>query len=355
MFESDVDLSPLHTLATKASAKKLYYVRSINDIKDLQDSGVFNEKYLILGNGSNLYFENDFDGSIIKIRPYDRNNINQGIVIIENENNQEYVTVSVSGGINWDDWVEYSIQKGWIGLENLSLIPGTVGAAPIQNIGAYGVEVKDHINQIIGWDIRKGEKTVLSNCNCTFNYRDSIFKNTLKNQFIITEVVFRLKKLAPDLSNYNPILAYGNIKKELENKEITPQEVRQTIINIRNSKIPSPKVLANAGSFFKNPVISKDDFDILQTNFEDIVAFPQTREGNSADIDSYKISAGWLIEKIGYKGFRSGNVGTYHKQALVLVNFGGATGSEINTFAKEIQEKIHKTFGITLHQEVNVY
>jgi UDP-N-acetylmuramate dehydrogenase len=251
---------------------------------------------------------------------------------------------SAGAGEVWHDLVLYAISNGWGGIENLALIPGTVGAAPIQNIGAYGVEVKSTVTEVEVWHWEGVELQTFSNEECRFGYRDSIFKHELKDRVVITAVTFKLAK-RPELH-----LDYGAIRDELAAMVATPsvQTVAQAVINIRRSKLPDPAVIGNAGSFFKNPTIPKTDFEALKAEFWAIPSFP-------AGEGLVKVPAGWLIEQCGWKGYRCGDAGVHAKQALVLVNYGGATGEEILQLSTDVMKSVKEKFGITLEREVQVW
>lgn len=290
------------------------------------------EKLLVMGQGSNILFINDFKGLII------HPNV-PGIKRVNEDRNCEWF--EVGAGEIWDEFVQYAVAYGLGGIENLSLIPGTVGAAPVQNIGAYGQEVCNVVHKIKGFDLGKNEFSEYSIDECRFDYRSSIFKSYLKNKFIITSVIFKLNKF-PEYK-----LDYGNLKERLKEKgEVNIKTIRQAVIEIRRSKLPEVTDLGNAGSFFKNPVVEEETAQKLQSMFETISVYPA---GNG----KHKIAAGWLIEKAGWKGFRKGDAGVHEKQALVLVNHGNATGKEIFQLSEEIQDSVFKKFGIALEREVN--
>ena len=289
---------------------------------------------LILGGGSNLLFTQDFQGLVV------HNQIKE-ITLIDETPDQVYV--QAGAGVNWHDLVMYSVDKGWGGLENLSLIPGTVGAAPVQNIGAYGVELKDNMHSLRAWDRLQKRVVILSAGECEFGYRQSIFKKAFKDRMLILSVTFRLSK--------NPVLQldYGAIRSWLAEHQVknpTVTDVSNAVISIRKSKLPDPAVIGNAGSFFKNPEVTASFFELLKADYPDLVAFPFG--------EGYKLAAGWLIERCGWKGFRSGDAGCHVHQALVLVNYGAATGNEIWQLAQEIQQSVANKFGVTLSPEVNI-
>jgi len=290
--------------------------------------------YLVLGTGSNILFTKPFEGLIVKM----------GITGIQKTNETATeVFLSVGAGENWHHFVSYCVQKGWGGIENLSLIPGTVGASPIQNIGAYGVEVQETIESVTALDTQTNQWMILSNSQCDFGYRNSLFKKE-KNRYIITTVQFILKK-QPQLRT-----EYGSIKEILHEKNIknpSLADLSNAIVQIRTSKLPDPTKLGNAGSFFKNPSLSKTNFEKLNINFPDMIAYPISD-------DTYKLAAGWLIENCGWKGVRKGNVGCYDKQSLVIVNYGQATGKEVYDFSEEIIQSVLIKFDVLLEREVNI-
>jgi UDP-N-acetylmuramate dehydrogenase len=289
----------------------------------------------ILGGGSNLLIVNDLPYTILK------NEIKGTEVIEENE---AYINVCVGGGVVWHDFVLWAIENGYGGVENLSLIPGCVGAAPIQNIGAYGIEQESSFLSLDAIELESGNHLVFEHKDCQFGYRDSIFKRDLKGKLMITHVTYRLSK-SPEVNT-----SYGAITETLAQKGINHPSIRDVsnaVIEIRSSKLPDPKVLGNSGSFFKNPVVNASFFDALMTRFDKIVHY-KLPDG------TYKIPAGWLIDQCGWRGKREGNVGCYEKQALVIVNHGGATGIEIWNFAQKIQADVLDKYGIELEPEVNV-
>ena len=298
----------------------------------LSDKKFKNEKKLILGGGSNILFTKDFEGVILY-------SCIKGIHILEENNN--HIKVKVGSGENWDDFVKFCVTKNWYGIENLSLIPGSVGAAPIQNIGAYGVEIKDYIYDVNGIDLKNNIKKTYSNKSCNFEYRDSIFKRELKNNFFVTEVTFVLMK------NKKFTLDYSELK-NINSQGLTIQNIRDKIIEIRNSKLPDPKLLANAGSFFKNPIINIKIATKIKEKYNDFKCY-QINES------MVKISAAWLIEKSGWKGHKEKNIGVYNKHALVLVNYSSENGKDIKMLSNKIKESVLKKFNIILEKEVNIF
>ncbi len=296
-----------------------------------------NTPKLFLGEGSNILFTKDFEGIILK------NDI-KGIEIVEE--NTENIILNIGAGENWASFVEYCVKNGYCGIENLALIYGAVGASPIQNIGAYGVEVKDFIKEVFVLNIETKEKYWIANKNCEFGYRDSIFKKENPKKHIILQVKFIFSKIP------NVKMDYGDIRKVLQEMNIldvpTPAQVYDAICKIRTSKLPNPAEIGNAGSFFKNPEIDFSHFQKLQEKFSQIPNYP------TANPQKIKIPAGWLIEQAGWKGKKLGNVGVHDKQALVLVNYGEGTGKEIWTLAQEIQKSVWEKFEVKIVPEVNV-
>lgn len=288
---------------------------------------------LVLGEGSNILFRNDFDGLVLQPGM-------KGIEIVEE--NGEALVVKVGASVNWDSWVSHAVQKGWYGLENLSLIPGSVGSSPVQNIGAYGVELKDRFAWLEAWDLQLSQVVRMDQSACGFGYRSSIFKGEAKGRYILTQVAFSLSK-KPELK-----LDYGNVHSEFTKAGgSTSLDLRNVIMDIRRSKLPDPALYGNAGSFFKNPLVDRTIFKCIRVEYPEVPFFPN--EDNQV-----KIPAGWLIEKSGWKGKRVGNVGTWPTQALVIVNYGGASGQEIFDFSEMIMEDVEGKFGVTLEREVNV-
>ncbi len=336
MIIENYSLRDLNTFGLDVKASYFVEIKSISDIKKLLElKSPENSKSLVLGLGSNILFTKDFDGLVIK------NSLQE--IEIEDERENE-VFIKAGGGIIWDDLVNYCVENSYWGIENLSLIPGTVGAAPVQNIGAYGVELRDVFYSLNGIHLDDGKSQTFSKEESQFGYRSSLFKKELNNKFLITNIILRLSKRPA------PRLNYRDLKKKFESREenkITLREIRNSVIEIRKNKLPDPVELGNAGSFFKNPIISNNELINLQKLFKEIVYF-------KIDNKHSKISAGWLIEKCGLKGFRKGNVGTYPKQALIIVNYGKATGKEIYEFSQKIQLKVKDKFGVLLEPEVNI-
>jgi UDP-N-acetylmuramate dehydrogenase len=332
---SNYQLQKHHTFGTEAFCKYYFEFTETDDLKGfLANNNEWKEsKILILGEGSNLLFVNDFDGLVINP------NI-PGIKIVHEDRNN--IWLEVGAGVAWDQLVEYAVFNQWGGIENLSLIPGKVGAAAVQNIGAYGMEIQNRIESATGVDLETQTEYSIEAVDCKFDYRDSIFKNQLKERFIITNVVLKLDKF-PEF-----ILNYGDLKAETEKLgAINLRNVRNAVIGIRESKLPDPKVYGNAGSFFKNPIIENSQAENLTSGFSQMPHYP-------APDGKTKLAAGWLIEQCGWKGFRRGDAGVHEKQALVLVNYGNATGKEIYDLSVEIKQSVQDKFGVELEQEVNV-
>ena len=326
-----IDNCPLkerHTFGMDVKADRLIEFANEDELKSALTGAV--KPLLFMGGGSNLLFLNNYSGTVL-------HSVIDNINIVAEDDNS--VSVRVGSGVVWDDFVAYCVEKGWWGVENLSLIPGEVGASAVQNIGAYGVEVKDVLQSIEAISVDDLSKRIFTNAECNYAYRDSIFKKSLKGKYVITYVTYSLSKIA------NPNIGYGALKSVLaENPSL--KEIRDAIIAVRNSKLPDPKVYGNAGSFFMNPVIPMEQFVELQSRYPEIPSYPAS-EGY------IKVPAGWLIEKSGWKGKSLGNAAVYEKQALVLINRGGATGIEVKHLADTIIEDIKEIFGITLHAEVN--
>ena len=332
-IQSYFNLQALNTFGLSTRAK---YFTELTDLADINiaDLHAYPEVF-ILGGGSNILLSKDYQGLVLKV------GIKGWEVIQENE---EEVLVKIGAGENWHEVVFKAVENNWGGIENLALIPGTVGAAPIQNIGAYGMELKDVLHSVEGVYLNNGQYFVFNAHDCKFGYRDSIFKNELKGKVLIAHVVLRLSK-KPKLN-----ISYGAIATVLQEKNIrNPQikDVAEAVIQIRQSKLPDPDELGNAGSFFKNPVIGNALFRELKMSFPTIPGYPQ--ENNQT-----KVPAGWLIEQAGWKGKKIGNTGAHAQQALVLVNYGAATGKEILNLAQQIQDSVYVKYGIKLEREVTV-
>lgn len=325
-------LQSLNTFGIKAHAEYFSSFSSKEELIELL--GKTQKPLTILGGGSNILLTKDISGTVLK------NEISE--IEITHEDNDS-LTVKVGGGVVWHDFVMWSIEHNLGGIENLSLIPGSVGAAPMQNIGAYGVEIKSVFEELEAVHIDNKTVKTFSNTDCQFAYRYSIFKGELKGQYIICHVTFKLSK-HPQFNT-----SYGAIEEELKAMGTSKslESVSQAVINIRQRKLPNPKDIGNSGSFFKNPTIPKAKFEQLKTQFPNIVGYPNGEQ-------SVKVAAGWLIDHAGWKGYRKGDAGVHKNQALVLVNYGTALGNEILTLSKDIQKSIQETFGIELEAEVNI-
>jgi UDP-N-acetylmuramate dehydrogenase len=336
MIEQNVSLKPYNTFGLNAQAKLLARVGSVPELQEvLADTNLKSEERFILGGGSNILLTRNVDGLVIK-------NEIDGIEVLEET--PSHFLVKSGAGVMWHELVMHCIQNNYAGIENLSLIPGNVGAAPMQNIGAYGVELKDVFHSLEAVEMASGNVETFSSPDCQFGYRESVFKRKLKGQFIISSVTLKLSK--------NPSIntSYGAIEQELEAMGIsspTIKEVSQAVINIRQSKLPDPKELGNSGSFFKNPVVPTFKFEELKSQHPNIPGYPAG--------ENTKLAAGWLIEQCGWKGKVVGNTGSHAKQALVLVNYGNATGVEIFELSEQIMQSVYDTFGVQLEREVNVY
>lgn len=339
-FQENIPLAPFTSFAVESKARYFARFKNCDELEELLNSRQ-DHPLLILGGGSNLLLTRDVDGLVLK---------NEIAGITELHEDTDYVYVKAGAGENWHRFVLYCIERNWAGLENLSLIPGNVGASPMQNIGAYGVEVEDLFWDLEAWHIGEQKKVTFTKTDCAFGYRESVFKNKYKGQFILLSVTFRLRKQP----RFNT--SYGAIQQELEKmgvKELSIKAVSDAVIRIRSSKLPDPKLIGNAGSFFKNPSVSREQFDQLRSQFPELVAYP------NAD-GSYKLAAGWLIEHAGpasgisWKGYRRGDAGCHERQALVLVNYGKAKGNEIYQLSEDILQSVNTKFGVLLEREVNI-
>ena len=334
-IQETVNLTEFNTFGIAAKARWFVSVRSVDEIQELIQTSVFlNHERLILGGGSNLLFTGDFNGVVIKVDI-------RGIQVVSED--EDHLILKCGAGESWHGLVMYTVENGWSGLENLSLIPGSVGAAPVQNIGAYGVELKDSFVRLESLNLMTGEIQTFEKEACKFGYRDSVFKNELKGQQLITHVTLKLNK------KHTFLLSYGNVEQELQKKGIdepTVQSVSDVIMEIRRSKLPDPRQLGNAGSFFKNPLVTEKKYQLLKTEYGEMPGY-STREG-------YKIPAAWLIDQCGWKGKRRGAVGVHTHQPLVLVNYGNGTGKEIEELANAIRKSVIEKFEIDLVPEVNI-
>lgn len=332
-IQENISLKKYNTFGIDVNAKRFVTINSVYELQQLLK--VEKDLFLISG-GSNMLLTKDIDKLVLHIDI-------KGISVDRENHNDIYLTVNA--GENWHEFVLWCVSQNYGGLENLSLIPGNVGTCPIQNIGAYGVEVKDVITQVEALEIKTGKLVQFSNKECQFGYRNSIFKNEAKGKYILTSVSFQLTK-----TNHNLNTSYGAIENELTSKGITEpnlKDISDAVIAIRQSKLPDPKEIGNSGSFFKNPVISTVHFNRLKKETPNIPNYPVSNT-------EIKVPAGWLIEKSGFKGKRFGDYGVHDKQALVLVNYGNASGRDIYNLAQEIQKTIKQNFDINLEIEVNV-
>lgn len=335
-IRENYDLSKLNTFGIAAKAKFFTEVESEEDVAELFAAPQFRESpKLLLGGGSNLLLTRDWAGLVV---------INKLKGIEVTQNSEDSISVRAMGGVVWHDLVQFAVEHGFWGIENLSLIPGSVGAAPMQNIGAYGAELKNTLLNVEAYEIATGAKRIFSREECELGYRDSIFKKTLRGKYFISAITIRLSKSGV------PNTSYRILKEYLEKNKIEikgPRDVSEAVAAIRRSKLPDPKVIGNAGSFFKNVFVAEPELAELKKLHPDIPYFEE--EG-----DGLKIPAGWLIERAGWKGYREGRVGVHERQALCLVNFGGATGAEVLSLANKIIASVRGKFGLTLVPEVNI-
>lgn len=334
-IQENISLKKFNTFGIDVNARYFAEISHEDELEELfADPQWLQMQRLVLGGGSNMLMVTDFDGLVIRMN----------IRGIEHRISHDDVFVEVGAGEVWNDLVNFCVDRNYAGMENLSLIPGSVGASPIQNIGAYGVELKDVFASCRAFEIATGTFRTFTKEDCKFGYRESVFKTELAGQYIIVGVKFHLS-LKPNIN-----LKYGAIEQELANRGIpqpTIEDVSKVVSHIRVSKLPDPSTIGNAGSFFKNPVIPAAQFEILHQNFPEIVNYPTT-DGQA------KLAAGWLIEQCGWKGKTVGNTGTWKNQALVLVNHGGATGKEVYSLSSQIIDSVYTKFGVTLQREVNI-
>ncbi len=338
-FQENISLRPYNTFGIDAKARYFAGFKDIDELSELLNSAPTST--FILGGGSNILLTKDFNGVVLR---------NEIMGIAELHEDSEYVYVKAGAGENWHRFVLYCIERNWAGVENLSLIPGNVGASPMQNIGAYGVEIEDLFWDLEAYHIRDKRIVTFTRTDCEFGYRDSVFKNKFKDQFVILSVTCQLRKKP----RFNT--SYGAIEQELESmgvKELSIKAISDAVIRIRTSKLPDPKEIGNAGSFFKNPFVSKEEFSLLKAEFGNIA-------GHENIDGTVKLAAGWLIEHCGpgsgtsWKGYRRGDAGCHAKQALVLVNYANATGKEIYDLSEEILQSVKQKFNVTLEREVNL-
>ncbi len=336
IVQQNFSLQKLNTFGIEARAKYFTAFSSVEELKTILSNPSYSkEKLLIIGGGSNLLFTSEFVDALVL-----QNKI-KGIEIVSE--NEKEITIKSGAGEVWHDLVIHTIANNWGGMENLSLIPGTVGAAPMQNIGAYGVEIKDIFESLDAYEIATGTIKVFSLNECAFGYRSSIFKHDVKGRYIITSVTFKLKRQPTFNTSYGAI---SDTLKQMGIEKPSVKSISDAVISIRQSKLPDPKIIGNAGSFFKNPEISTTHFEKLKSNYPEIPSYP-TFSGMT------KVPAGWLIEQCGWKGKVVGHTGVHKNQALVLVNHGQAKGLEIKALSIEIQNSVNEKFGIELEAEVN--
>ena len=330
-IQQNISLKPYNTFGIHANAKRFV---SIDSLKELKEIIAVEKEVFLLAGGSNILLANDIENLVIHLNT-------KGIIVDDSGNNEVFVTAEA--GENWHEFVLWCVSENYGGLENLSLIPGNVGTSPIQNIGAYGVEIKDTFQQLEALEIETGKTKIFTNKECNFDYRNSVFKNKLKGKYIIINVTFKLTK-----KNHVTNISYGAIKELLNDKKNPSiKDISEAVIAIRQSKLPNPKEIGNSGSFFKNPVIDANSFKKLKEKYPAIPNYVLSKK-------EIKIPAGWLIEQCGFKGKRFGDAGVHDKQALVLVNYNNASGQEIYALAKKIQQKVMEIFNISLEIEVNV-
>ena len=333
----NISLKQYNSFGIDVKAKYFSDFSTVDELQELlnDDLGSANNERVVLGGGSNILFTKDVDGLVLK-------NEISGIEKVKED--EEFVYLRAGAGVNWHQFVLYCVEQNLGGVENLSLIPGNVGASPMQNIGAYGVEIKEVFEELEAFHLNDRSHVHFTKSDCEFGYRESVFKRKFKNEFVILNVTCKLRK--------HPLFntSYGAVNQELEQmgvKELSVQAISQAVINIRSSKLPDPKLIGNAGSFFKNPQIPNSGFRNLQKEFPSIVAYPL----ENGDV---KLAAAWLIEQCGWRGYRRGDAGCHSKQALVLVNYGTATGKEIYVLSEEILQSVKSKFGIELEREVNI-
>ena len=334
-IQQNFSLKSYNTFGIEATAKFFVEIQSVEELRHiLQNSDYQSIDKLFLGGGSNILLTKNYEGLVVKI------NLKGIKKIFENDS---YSYIQAGAGEIWHELVMYCVENQYAGMENLSLIPGTVGAAPMQNIGAYGVEIKDIFEELQALNLETLKIETFKVNDCHFGYRESVFKHQFKGKYVITSVTFKLNKI-PDYK-----VAYGDIQKTLEEMnifELSIKTISDAVVSIRKSKLPDPAEIGNSGSFFKNPEISKAQYDELKIKFENIPSYPINET-------TVKVPAGWLIEQAGWKGFRDGKIGVHTRQALVLVNYGGGTGEQIKGLSVKIQASVLEKFGISLSTEVN--
>lgn len=329
-----ISLRGRNSFGVDQRAARLVEFETAEDLRTFFAAGIPG-RWTVLAGGNNILFTEDYDG--VLLTPAARQ-----IALVSDDGDE--VRLRVDAGVEWDDLVEWAVQRGLWGIENLSLIPGKAGAAPVQNIGAYGCEAKDAIRRVEMYCVETGTVLTLDAAHCGFGYRESVFKHDLKGRVIITAVEIALSHTP------RPRLGYGDVEREVEARGgATLRNIREAICAIRRAKLPDPKVLGNAGSFFKNPVVEQAVADRLRAEFPDMPLYPAAGQADRA-----KLAAGWLIDRAGMKGYREGSVGVHERQALVLVNFGGATGGEVLALARKVQQRVRERFGVEIDTEVNI-
>jgi UDP-N-acetylmuramate dehydrogenase len=333
-IQENISLKPFNTFGIAKKARFFTSADSNESLKQALTWAKLNQQnVLVLGGGSNILLISDFEGLVIKVEL-------KGIQTVRED--EDHIWVKVGAGEVWHDWVMYAIAQNWAGLENLSLIPGTVGASPMQNIGAYGVEIKEVFENLEALDRTSLHIKTFSSDDCGFGYRESVFKHQLKDQYVICSVTFKLKKVPEFKVEYGAI---QDVLKEKGVEKLSLRSVSDAVISIRKSKLPDPAEIGNAGSFFKNPTINSDHFEKLKAQFPSLPGYPSG--------EGVKVPAGWLIEQAGWKGKRIGDVGVHEKQALVLVNYGEGDGAAIKDLSERVRESVKVKFGIELSPEVN--
>jgi UDP-N-acetylmuramate dehydrogenase len=337
LIQNDISLAPFNTFGIAARAKHFVRVESLAELQALRDAPIWSrESRFVLGGGSNVLFTRDFDGLVVQIAM-------KGVEHVGDDDDTHLV--AAAGGENWDAFVRATVRNGWPGLENLALIPGTVGAAPVQNIGAYGIELAERFASLDALDLATGEVRTMDTAACAFGYRDSVFKHALRDRVVITRVVFRLPK------RWSAVRGYADVESRLADAAIdapTAPQMLDLVTAIRREKLPDPAKIGNAGSFFKNPIVSRATFDALRAASPDLVAYPEP-DGRM------KLAAGWLVDRSGWRGQSlagsNGRAAVHDRQALVLVNRGDATGAEILELATAIRQSVTERFGVTLDTE----
>ncbi len=331
-FEA-ADLQPRNSFHVRQRAARLVEFETVADLQAVFATGI-PERWMVLSGGNNILFTEDYDGLLLTP-------VSQGIAVLHDDGVS--VSVRVDAGVEWDDLVAWAVERGLWGVENLSAIPGKAGAAPVQNIGAYGREAGDVIERVEMYCVESGATLTLDRAHCAFGYRESVFKHDLKGRIVITAIEIRLSRTP------QPHLGYGDVEREVEARGgAALRNIRDAICAIRQAKLPDPAVTGNAGSFFKNPVVDATVAEKLRADYPDMPAYPVPETGK------VKLAAGWLIDRAGMKGFRAGRVGVHDRQALVLVNLGGATGREVLDLARAVQSKVYERFGIAIDTEVNI-